>query len=111
MSLHESLQFQRPTTSADIAAGERVCPVCSRETNDEFVPLRVLSDDIQKLIRANAPDTNVFEAVCARCVRLFETLLALGGRFVPGRLHEPPDLLQPSACHLVQGEPGHPVSG
>ena len=72
MSLHESLQFQRPTTSADIAAGERVCPVCSRETNDEFVPLRVLGDDIQKLIRANAPDTNVFEAVCARCVRLFE---------------------------------------
>ena len=72
MSLHESLQFQRPTTSADIAAGERVCPVCSRETKDEFVPLRVLGDDIQKLIRANAPDTNVFEAVCARCVRLFE---------------------------------------
>ena len=72
MSLHESLQFQRPTTSADIAAGERVCPVCSRETKDEFVPLRVLGDDIQKLIRANAPDTNIFEAVCARCVRLFE---------------------------------------
>jgi serine protease AprX len=72
MTLHESLQFQRPTTSADIAAGETVCPVCARETNDEFVPLRVLDDDIQKLIRANAPDTNVFEAVCARCVRLFE---------------------------------------
>ncbi len=72
MTLHESLQFQRPTTSADIAAGERVCPVCSRETNDEFVPLRVLGEDIQKLIRANASDTNIFEAVCARCVRLFE---------------------------------------
>jgi serine protease AprX len=72
MSLHESLQFQRPTTSADIAAGETVCPVCSRETNDEFVPLRVLDEDIQKLIRANAPGTNLFEAVCARCVRLFE---------------------------------------
>jgi serine protease AprX len=24
------------------------------------------------LIRANAPDTNAFQAVCARCVRLFE---------------------------------------
>ncbi len=72
MTLHESIQFQRPTTSADIAAGEQVCPVCSRETNDEFVPLRVLEEDIEKLIRANAPDTNVFEAVCARCVRLFE---------------------------------------
>lgn len=72
MTLHESLQFQRPTTGADIAAGEQACPVCSRETNDEFVPLRVLDEDIQKLIRANAPDTNIFEAVCARCVRLFE---------------------------------------
>src|SRR4051812_34893433 len=72
MTLHESLQFQRPTTSADIAAGEQACPVCSRETTDEFVPLRVLDEDIQKLIRANAPGTNIFEAVCARCVRLFE---------------------------------------
>jgi serine protease AprX len=72
MTPQESLQLQRPTKSADIAAGETVCPVCSRETTDEFVPLRVLGDDIQKLIRANAPDTNVFEAVCARCVRLFE---------------------------------------
>jgi serine protease AprX len=27
---------------------------------------------LQNLIRANAPDTNEFEAVCARCVRLFD---------------------------------------
>jgi serine protease AprX len=66
------MQFERPTTSADIAAGERVCPVCAREPREEFVPLLVLDDDIQKLIRANAPDTETFEAVCARCVRLFE---------------------------------------
>jgi serine protease AprX len=66
------MQFERPTTSADIAAGERVCPVCAREPREEFVPLLVLDDDIQKMIRANAPDTEIFEAVCARCVRLFE---------------------------------------
>ncbi|HVE58293.1 MAG TPA: S8 family serine peptidase [Pyrinomonadaceae bacterium] len=72
MSLHESMQFERPTTSADIAAGERACPVCAREPREEYVPLLVLDDDIQKLIRANAPDTETFEAVCARCVRLFE---------------------------------------
>jgi serine protease AprX len=36
------------------------------------VPLFVLEEDLQQLIRANAPDTNSFEAVCARCVRLFE---------------------------------------
>jgi len=49
-----------------------VCPVCSRETRAEFVPMRVLEDDLQKLIAANAPDTADFRAVCARCVRLFE---------------------------------------
>lgn len=72
MTLQESLQLARRLTSADIAAGENVCPVCSRETKDEYVPLLVLEDDLQKLIRANAPDTRYFEAVCARCVRLFE---------------------------------------
>ena len=72
MTPQESLQFQRPTTSADIAAGEQVCPVCSRETKDEYVPLIVLEDDLQALVRANAPDTQHFEAICARCVRLFE---------------------------------------
>lgn len=72
MTPQESLQLNRPTTSADIAAGERVCPVCSRETRDEYVPLVALPEDLQSLIRANAPDTQTFEAVCARCVRLFE---------------------------------------
>lgn len=72
MTLHESMQFERPTTSADIAAGERSCPVCAREPREEFVPLLVLDEDIRQLIRANAPDTETFEAVCARCVRLFE---------------------------------------
>ncbi len=58
--------------TADIAAGEQVCPVCSREAKNEFVPLMALPDDLQNLVRANAPDTNHFQAVCARCVRLFE---------------------------------------
>ncbi|HRJ88699.1 MAG TPA: S8 family serine peptidase [Pyrinomonadaceae bacterium] len=68
----QSSSFSRHTTSADIAAGETVCPVCSRETRDEFVPMRVLEDDLQRLIAANAPDTADFPAICARCVRLFE---------------------------------------
>ncbi|MGC2238781.1 MAG: S8 family serine peptidase [Pyrinomonadaceae bacterium] len=72
MTPQESLQLNRPPTSADIAAGGKACPVCSRETRDEYVPLVALSEDLQALIRANAPDTNTFEAVCARCVRLFE---------------------------------------
>ena len=72
MTPQENLSFPRQKTSADIAAGEKVCPVCSRETLAEFVPLLVLSEDLQKLILANAPDTWEFQAVCARCVRLFE---------------------------------------
>src|SRR5215203_705598 len=72
MTLHESMQFERPTTSADIAAGGHSCPVCAREPREEFVPLLVLPEVVQKLMRANAPATETFEAVCARCVRLFE---------------------------------------
>lgn len=72
MTAQESLFFQREKTVADIAAGARVCPVCSREAREEYVPLLVLDDELQKLIRANAPDTQEFQAVCARCVKLFE---------------------------------------
>lgn len=72
MTPQETLAFLRHKTSADIAAGESVCPVCSRETLDEFVPMRVLEDDLQRLIAANAPDTAEFRAVCSRCLRLFE---------------------------------------
>ncbi len=72
MTVEESLQLQRATASADVATGARACPVCAREPREEYVPLFVLEEDLQKLIRANAPDTNAFEAVCARCVRLFE---------------------------------------
>jgi serine protease AprX len=55
-----------------MAAGASACPVCSREAQDEYVPLVALEEDLQNLIRANAPDTEGFNAVCARCVRLFE---------------------------------------
>lgn len=72
MTLHESQSFPRPSTIADIAAGETVCPVCSRDTQDEFVPLLSVDEDLAKLICANAPNTAEFQAVCARCIRLFE---------------------------------------
>ena len=72
MTTPESLQFSRPTLVADIAAGEQVCAVCSREAKNEFVPLTALPDDLRNLIRANASDTNAFQEVCARCVHLFQ---------------------------------------
>lgn len=72
MTPQESSLFPRQSTIADIAAGERVCPVCSRATRDEYIPLISLPGGLDKLIRANAPDMREFQAVCARCVRLFE---------------------------------------
>jgi serine protease AprX len=72
MPVQESNLYKLEPTLADRAAGEDVCPVCSREPRNEYVPLISLADDLQKLIRANAPGTNEFRAVCARCVRLFE---------------------------------------
>lgn len=71
MSLHDSSQFERPALISDTAAGERVCPVCSRETAEDYVPLTALSDDVRKLVEANAQEGE-FPAICARCVRLFE---------------------------------------
>jgi serine protease AprX len=73
MTPQESSFFSRHRTSADIAAGDSVCPVCARETRDEFVPMRVLEEHLQKLISANAPNSDAdLRAVCSRCVRLFE---------------------------------------
>ena len=72
MTLHESQKIQRRTLAADLAAGGNVCPVCYRETPEEFVPMLVLEEGLQRLIAANAPGTVEFQAVCARCVRLFE---------------------------------------
>lgn len=72
MTLYESASFPRQGTIADTAAGDRACPVCSRETLDEYVPLLSLPAGLAKLIHANAPDTAEFQAVCARCVRLFD---------------------------------------
>ncbi len=72
MTPHESFSFPHPQRDADIAGGGKVCPVCSRETHDEFVPLVVSDEDFQRLITANAPDTHAFASVCTRCFHLFE---------------------------------------
>ncbi len=72
MTPHESFSFPRQKTSADIASGKNVCPVCSREEQKEFVSLNSLPEGLDKLIRANAPDTHGFEAICTRCFLIFE---------------------------------------
>ncbi len=72
MTAAETFQHLRSQTHADIAGGDVVCPVCSRETQEEFVPMAVLDDSLQKLVNANAPDTAHFQAICSRCLRIFE---------------------------------------
>jgi serine protease AprX len=67
-----SFQYQRQKTSADMAAGESFCPVCWRESREDYVPLEAMADDLRALVCANAPDTAQFEAVCLRCVNLFD---------------------------------------
>lgn len=71
MTPQESYSFPEHQTTANLAAGESVCPVCSREVRDEYVLLSGLDDDLARLIRANAPDNGSFDAVCPRCARLF----------------------------------------
>ncbi|NNE66528.1 MAG: S8 family serine peptidase [Pyrinomonadaceae bacterium] len=70
--MNESKDYIRHRTRADIAAGGNVCPVCAREAREEFVPFIALEEGMDRLVRANAPDTTEFEAICARCVRVFE---------------------------------------
>ncbi|MFM9904072.1 MAG: S8 family serine peptidase [Pyrinomonadaceae bacterium] len=72
MTPQESFSSSYDRVASNLAAGGDVCPVCSREALDEYVPLISMPDDLARLIRANAPDTRDFQAVCARCVRLFE---------------------------------------
>ena len=72
MTPAEKLSFPRAVNNSDMTAGNRACPVCSRDVRDEFVPLVALPEDLRLLIAANAPDMRALDAVCARCVRLFE---------------------------------------
>ena len=71
MTPQESFSFPRQQGGADLAGGENVCPVCSRETADGFTPPGV-DEDLAKLITANAPDGSDLSAICERCFRLFE---------------------------------------
>lgn len=72
MTPRESPTYPRPTTSADIAAGDGVCPVCSRKVLGGYVQLALLDEALRMLIRANAPDSRELDAACVRCVSLFD---------------------------------------
>ena len=72
MPPQESFSSVYDRIESDLTAGSDICPVCSRTARDEYIALSSLPEDLQKLIRANAPDTGEISEVCGRCVRLFE---------------------------------------
>ena len=72
MTPQETLLIHDEPMAGDLAAGDDVCAVCSRECGDQCIVLISLPEDLRKLIRANAPGRTDFEWVCERCARLFE---------------------------------------
>jgi serine protease AprX len=64
----ESQQFEH----ANFPAGRAVCPVCGREAADGLVPFDHLSEEIKRLVTANAPGGTAPPSVCHRDVELFE---------------------------------------
>ena len=72
MTPQESFSSVYDRVVTDGTTASDVCPVCSRSAHDEFVALSSLSEDLQKLIRANAPGATDFQQVCGRCAGLFE---------------------------------------
>ena len=69
MTPHESAIFSTNSSALAVAGA---CPVCSRSVTDGFVELDLMPEDLQKLIRANAPSSDHLSEVCERCARLFE---------------------------------------
>ena len=54
----------------DVTAAALACPVCSREACEGLAPFEQLPDELKRLVAANAPGD--VEAVCVRCLELFE---------------------------------------
>ncbi|MGE3466612.1 MAG: S8 family serine peptidase [Pyrinomonadaceae bacterium] len=71
MTPHGSLGTTEDTLDASYAAGGEVCPVCSRSIRDSRIALSDMADDVEMLIRANAPGSEDFKEVCVRCARIF----------------------------------------
>ena len=49
----------------------KACPVCGRETTESRVLLLDLDEELQWLIKSNAPNIEEVSAVCIHCVELF----------------------------------------
>ena len=51
---------------------DTICPVCSRDSQNQFPPIEALDGELRELIAANAPSVGAITKVCSRCVELFD---------------------------------------
>lgn len=68
----ETISVEPTQLHSDRAAGRPICPVCGREAPDGLAPFGALSEELQKIVAANAPAGALLSEICARCLELFE---------------------------------------
>jgi serine protease AprX len=68
----EGLDAEQERAHADFSSGHNVCPVCGREAPNGLVLFDHLSDELKRLVTANAPGGQAPPNVCHRDVELFE---------------------------------------
>ncbi len=68
----EIISVEPTALHSDKAAGRLICPVCGRESPDGLAPFDSLSDELQKIVAANAPQGALLSEICPRCVGLFK---------------------------------------
>ncbi|HEX8143582.1 MAG TPA: S8 family serine peptidase [Pyrinomonadaceae bacterium] len=68
----EIISVEPTKLHSDQAAGRPICPVCGREAPDGLTPFVSLSEELQRIVVANAPAGALLSEVCPRCVELFE---------------------------------------
>jgi serine protease AprX len=68
----ETISVEPTQLHSDKAAGQPVCHICGRESPDGLVPFNELSDEMQRIVAANAPAGVLLTEICPRCVELFK---------------------------------------
>ncbi len=68
----EIISVEPTALHSDKAAGLLICPVCGRESPGGLASFVSLSDELQKVVGANAPAGSLLTEICPRCVELFE---------------------------------------
>jgi serine protease AprX len=68
----ETISIEPTELHSGKAAGQPICPVCRREAPDGLAPFGALSEEVQRIVAANAPAGALLAEICPRCMELFE---------------------------------------